>query len=37
MQIEMIGFVFQNMLSHIGKKENDERLMQLSGQVKEFL
>jgi len=27
MQIEMIGFVFQNMLSHIGKKENDERLM----------
>jgi hypothetical protein len=37
MQIEMIGNVFYNMLAAVGKKENDERLIQLSADVREML
>ena len=37
MQIEMIGNIFYNMLAAVGKKEKDERLIQLSAEVKEML
>ena len=37
MQIEMIGSVFYNMLAAVGQKEKDERLIQLSADVKEML
>lgn len=37
MQIEMIGSVFFNMLNNIGRKERDERLIELSHDVKEML
>ena len=37
MQIEMIGNIFYNMLAAVGKKDKDERLIQLSAEVKEML
>ena len=37
MQIEMIGNIFYNMLAAVGKKEKDERLIQLTAEVKEML
>jgi hypothetical protein len=37
MQIEMIGNVFYNMLNSIGVRERDERMVNLSSQVKEML
>jgi len=33
----MIGNIFYNMLAAVGKKEKDERLIQLSAEVKEML
>ena len=37
MQIEIIGNVFYNMLNSIGVRERDERMVNLSSQVKEML
>lgn len=37
LQIEMIGNVFYNMLNSVGRRERDERLIQLSADVKEMI
>jgi len=37
LQIELIGSVFYNMLNTVGRKEKDEKLIQLSADVKEMI